>query len=325
MNGISDVLRYYPPIGVTDQQAEALEEIQSDELISLERIDCMNCTSSSSRLLFTNDRYGAPCHTVMCRHCGLLYTNPRLDPSSAKYLYESGLYRRLYGGGKPEDRFRKSQAIDINDRSGVSEEKYDADDFFYFIHGIGLEYVSVCEVGCGSGYNLNPFQRLGKTVVGYEPDERLVNKGLDYGINVRQGLVDEVEGIHDLLIMKHVLEHLHDPMTVLRKLRPHIGQYLFIEVPGAMTLMPSIQQAHNFYFSVNTLLAMATKTGFRCDKVMYYADNNYIMALFRKDSDARPHEYSYRWEIYKNLMLYGKFQGIKAMKAVVRSCRQLGQ
>lgn len=41
------------------------------------------------------DRYGFPVTTNWCRHCDLLYINPRPTPDAYKAFYDSGDYRRL--------------------------------------------------------------------------------------------------------------------------------------------------------------------------------------------------------------------------------------
>ena len=45
--------------------------------------------------LFTNDRYGLNITKVLCKRCGLMFTNPMLTQNSADFFYKTNLYRDI--------------------------------------------------------------------------------------------------------------------------------------------------------------------------------------------------------------------------------------
>ncbi len=106
---------------------------------------------------------------------------------------------------------------------------------------------------------------------------------------------------YDLIILKHSLEHLYNPSKDLEKIRSHTNKYLFIEVPGNFRRIASIQNAHNFYFTKNTLHKIVSKTGFNIISTEYCKETEFIFALYEKSEKTNIiYEYSYSDEIKKN-------------------------
>lgn len=73
-----------------------------------------------------------------------------------------------------------------------------------------------------------------------------------------------ISGRYDLILMKHVLEHFIDPVAELKRMAVNInidGQ-IYIEVPGVLSKIPSIQNAHNHYFSEITLESVVRQAGY---------------------------------------------------------------
>ena len=61
-----------------------------------------------------------------------------------------------------------------------------------------------------------------------------------------------------------------------------MNKYLFIEVPGHIKKLQSIQNAHNYYFSLNTLNYFFLNNRFKLVKIDYARDNEFIFALYEK-------------------------------------------
>jgi 2-polyprenyl-3-methyl-5-hydroxy-6-metoxy-1,4-benzoquinol methylase len=93
----------------------------------------------------------------------------------------------------------------------------------------------VLDIGFGDGGFLDNARMLGWQVVGTDFDEKAVRNARERGIDARLGTVDVVDGQFDVITMSHVIEHLHDPVAVLRAcydlLAP--GGTLWIETPNA--------------------------------------------------------------------------------------------
>lgn len=93
------------------------------------------------------------------------------------------------------------------------------------------------EVGCGNGQMLNEMKDLGWDVTGIDVDSAAVAQARSLGLKVEEGALEPgmfEEGSFDAVAMSHVIEHLHDPRTILREclhvLRP--GGKLVLVTPN---------------------------------------------------------------------------------------------
>lgn len=291
---------YYPVLKLSKRQTEYVKEFNNNPKIKFEKISCYNCSSVNKKILFTNDRYGFNQKTVLCKNCGLIYSNPRMTEDTTDFFYKSDLYRNVYEEGGITA-FISSAYEQIKKNPKIP--------FFDIINSLNLEYQNVCEVGAGGGQNLKPFQLAGKDVLGYEPSEFLSNFAKTKGINIINGFIDDVKGEYDLVILIHVYEHLLNPIDALKKLRKHVKKYLFIEVPGCITKFSSIQNAHNSYFSLNTLSHIVTKCGFKRVHIEHKQGNvnDIVYALFEKTDEKEIYQYNYAYEVKKFTKIYYKY------------------
>ena len=99
----------------------------------------------------------------------------------------------------------------------------------------------VLDVGSGNGAFLDNAKLLGWEVVGLDIDPTVVKSARERGLNVHQGgletLSEKVDSF-DVITMNHVIEHVHDPISVLnacnRLLRP--GGQLWLVTPNINSL-----------------------------------------------------------------------------------------
>src|SRR5262249_28537507 len=101
--------------------------------------------------------------------------------------------------------------------------------------GGGVDYLRgesrgrLLDVGCGSGLFLYRMKQLGWDVLGVDPDPAAAAFARDrYGIHVEVGDFSDVPvapGSFDAITLNHVIEHVHDPIGVIRRcgtlLKPH--------------------------------------------------------------------------------------------------------
>ena len=272
----------YPANRCTPETAYIVTELNAkirSGAITLVSVPCACCGADRPELLFTNDRYGVEQNTVMCRDCGFIYGEPRMSPEALGYFYGSDIYRALY---HPIERyFSKFMAAQRYEPTPFDPfQAYDAFAFVDFLRETGIEYDTVCEIGAAGGANLVPFAKLGKKVYGIEISPGMVEFAKNHGLNVELVGLDDLSGDYDLFILQHVLEHTFDPVAFLCKLAQKNARCVFIGVPSIITLMPSVQSAHNFYFSLDTLRAVCAKAGYCCRHVDYFRGNNYIVGYF---------------------------------------------
>ena len=291
---------YYPTIDISQRRKKILNEFINGPKIKFEKILCLNCGSANHKILFTNDRYGLNIKMVLCKKCGFMFLNPRMTQNTADFFYNSDVYRNVL------------HEIELDKTILAAWEEFEKNPkkpFFDIINSLNLKYHSVCDIGTGNGFNLKLFQLAGKDALGYEPSEFLYNFAKKKDLNVINGFVDDVKGEYDLVTMLHVLEHLINPINVLKKIRKHIKKYLFIEVPGSINKFQSVQYAHNSYFSLNTLSHIVTKCGFKRIYIDYKSGhvNDYVYALFEKTDKIETYQYNYAYEVKKYTRIYYKY------------------
>jgi 2-polyprenyl-3-methyl-5-hydroxy-6-metoxy-1,4-benzoquinol methylase len=94
------------------------------------------------------------------------------------------------------------------------------------------------DVGCGAGYLLVDLQRRGFECLGIDFNEDLVKVANErFGVPAR---VDDLRNIvalgtrFDVALLSHVLEHVDDPLGLLRNIRQILnpGGFLVIEIPN---------------------------------------------------------------------------------------------
>jgi len=99
----------------------------------------------------------------------------------------------------------------------------------------------VLDVGCGDGAFLALARGCGWDVLGLEPDPKAALAAARRGLPVIDGDLARLDGqasVFDVITMAHVIEHVHDPVAVLRAchrlLKP--GGTLWLETPNAGSL-----------------------------------------------------------------------------------------
>ena len=109
-----------------------------------------------------------------------------------------------------------------------------------------------------------------------------------------------------------------NPVTQLRELREHVSAngHLFIEVPGIVNKIPSIQNAHYHYFSERTLASVIHQSGFEITGVRIIERNGYILVLAKKSSEYAslvPNSGEHEWVI--SIVRRGRRGMLKALVA----------
>ena len=76
------------------------------------------------------------------------------------------------------------------------------------------------DVGCGNGQMLARMAALGWQAEGVDNDPAAVQVASAQGLNVHQGTLQSqqfADGVFDAVVMNHVIEHVHDPLTLLKE------------------------------------------------------------------------------------------------------------
>jgi SAM-dependent methyltransferase len=139
----------------------------------------------------------------------------------------------------------------------------------------------ILDVGCGNGNRLARFQRLGWEAQGQEVDPKAAAEARRIsGVPVYVGPLEEVgfpDGSFDAVAMSHVIEHVHDPLSLLQECRRilRVSGSLVVTTPNAESYGHDRFGAfwrglepprHLHLFSQRTLYQTAAKAGFvKCD------------------------------------------------------------
>ncbi len=134
------------------------------------------------------------------------------------------------------------------------------------------------DVGCGDGAFLRKAKSAGWDVMGLDFDEVSVKLAQSYGLNVLQGNVATLQnmaGCFNTITMGHVIEHVPDPVDVLRRcfdlLEP--GGTIWLDTPNINALGHKRYgrawrglepPRHLVLFSVESLLHALSNSGFEC-------------------------------------------------------------
>lgn len=152
--------------------------------------------------------------------------------------------------------------------------------------------VRLLEVGCGNGERLLELQRLGWTVEGQEVDPAAAARARERGLRIHLGEMHTLplsENDFGAVVMNHVLEHVADPVALLRQCRRVLkaGGYFGAVTPNADSLgrrrfgaawMALDPPRHLHLFPASTLQRLAEEAGFRQCRVWTSAANAQFVA-----------------------------------------------
>lgn len=221
----------------------------------------------------------APCGDIElsgCPDCGLIY-NRCFDTRKVNYSpsYENALH---FSG-----RFREFA-------------EHVADDL---VERLNLRNKAAAEIGCGDAYFLRLLTDRGVARgVGYDPSMRSRTASCAEGapIEVRpepfnsRTLPKDV----DVLICRHVLEHIDDPVAFLRDLRNSLGKrdtMLYFEVPNAQWMLNALSlwdviYEHCTYWTAPVLEATFRQCGFTPWRLYTGYGGQFLMIEARPDGSA---------------------------------------
>lgn len=276
-----------PEVGLNPVQLEYRKKFEDkvarNEYV-YEKVPCAVCDDFDFEVLAEKDKHGFKITTVACRQCGLLQTNPRMSKATAAAFYKDE-FRDLYEGGEVlrDDTFRnqykfgKTTELLLSAKTGIKS----------------WEGKTVVEIGCGTGGTLKYFQDRGSKVFGAEYDPDCVQYARSKGVDVEQAEISSLfkkRVVADAVLYSHVLEHVFNPREELESARKilKLNGVVYTTFPGVRALkhafnhdfMFMLQNAHNHYFTANTVRSLADRAGYKT----LYADDEIRAVL-------QPYEY----------------------------------
>ena len=209
---------------------------------------------------------------VRCRHCRLMRTNPRPTPRAMAYYYPSG-----YGP------YLATRALPVPSGAGLMRRL--SKRFIDFrTHSIPpLKPGRLLEIGCASGAYLQLMQQQGWEAEGIEVSPESCAWAQAQGLKVRQSTLEtaeEPDHTFDLITAWMAIEHLHDPVRSLERLRSWTrpGGWLAFSIPNAASLEFRVfgeywhalhLPCHLFHFTPATISQLLARTGWKMERILH--------------------------------------------------------
>ena len=237
-----------------------IDEYNQNYRLNTEKKNCL-CGSSSNKKIFDYDRYLLKHRIVVCKDCGLIFSNPMLKDYFLRNFYKSDFYRKLYSFGL--DEIQKNIFFLEGDNSTNS---YNLIQKFLSNN----QNLNILEIGSGNNQNLIHYRKMGQLfAIDYSNASK--KSAVELGISFEQGGISQIKNFakkFDIIILSHVIEHFvnfKEDILEIKKFS-HDNTIIYIEVPS-MDLkynLDQLQNAHNFYFTKNTFLYHLNKLGLIC-------------------------------------------------------------
>jgi SAM-dependent methyltransferase len=229
-----------------------------------EETPCLVCGANDFLPYSRKGQFGLPTHVVICRACGFSYLNPRWT----KERYDT-FYSKEY------DKYYRPEIITQND-SNYRYKPVQQIITRLKERSILPPFNNVLDIGSGMGHALVYIKENLAPQGNYfaiEPSENcrafLSEKGIHYlSPDVYSDWHKNQQGRFDFVIMRHVLEHFHDPLSVLERAREVLSDdgILYVGVPDAFHPTKPLRShffriVHISYFSKVSLSNLLKKAG----------------------------------------------------------------
>lgn len=251
-------------------------------------IDCNLCGARESTSIFTKGGL----QVVSCHRCDLVYVNPRLTQAeiwerySPTYFWDEYMPVHLAPHGEFVREWHRQRARPILNYLKPYQK-------------IG----SLLEVGCAAGFFLKIAEEDGWRTHGVE----IMSPAVEYArtrlnLNVYEGTLDQArlaDASFDAVVMIETIEHLLDPMSVLREihrvLRP--SGAVWVATPNLRSVMLPLlgvdwsvlsPAEHLFYFTETTLSLMLKRAGFRTVQFFWHRQGQTIWDTMNPYNSHRP-------------------------------------
>jgi SAM-dependent methyltransferase len=252
--------------------------------MNLEHVACNACGNDDVEFLFEQrdslTDFPAPFTVVKCKHCGLVYLNPRPSIDDIQDFYPATFFSYQLEAPTAERLSLRERLLAVLTRSSARQRV----DFVQKLlkPDAGLE---VLDVGCGKGsFLFHLRQRFGCRVTGMDFDDASLRycrevlhiSALRAGAD--SGLPPDEK--YDLITMWHYLEHEFDPLSVLVRANGSLkaGHLLIVEVPNAESLENRIFKKrsylydvprHLYGFSPATMSTLIGRAGFGVEQITF--------------------------------------------------------
>jgi len=241
-----------------DTRAQENKAEQATPVLQAESatLACPLCGKQSARVLHRMQSFGFPVVYYHCQACGFVFQDAAASRAAQPDFYTEN-YRRLY---------QKSAAPTPKD---LHQQQLRAADQIRFLRAQGVQSLSrVLDIGASSGLFLQALQKEFQAEgMGVEPGDAYRALAEVQGLHMLPSLPELIASRPQrfgLVSLMHVLEHLPDPVGVLRQIREELlapQGWLLLEVPNFYA-HNSYELAHLSCFTPHTLQEALSKAGY---------------------------------------------------------------
>lgn len=258
---------------LSDPLHHSVPPVINGQAVEFETVPCNYCHGSREVQLFEGrDRYlGLPgCfRLVRCLDCGLIRQNPRPTPETMSAYYPPNYEPFSLAIADESNPLRRwDRRLGMIKRRRLVER-----------HATGGRLL---DVGCATGNFLAEMATGGKwEVVGVEPSARAAAYAAErFGLDVRAGTLATLDlpaEAFDVVTLWNVLEHLHDPIDDLRRIRRLLrpGGSIIFSLPNLESFEVKLfgerwfcweLPRHLYFFPRTVLVNILADLGFRLEE-----------------------------------------------------------
>lgn len=176
---------------------------------------------------------------LRCRNCSHRITVPIPSPEDLERYYPEIYYAHSVEGKGVKSRlkwFMKGRLHMKNEKEGLAQSGFGLLGRL-LAEPLYIKNGKLLDVGCGVGEYVNFAGNHGWEARGVEPDSKAVKIGQDSGLNIRQGMAEQLpfeNESFDVIRAWHVIEHTHSPSIAISEMSRVLRSdgYLLISVPN---------------------------------------------------------------------------------------------
>lgn len=235
-----------------------------------EEVACLLCGTRRSEAIFdsatTKTGERIPMRSVLCSCCGLAYASYRPNEEAYEEFYKKFIDFEC-GVLRNKQLENKSVSLGFENVERAAQ----------FLSPVITKEMHILDLGCSHGKLLfvlkKMFPELGTLGVEIDHDSATYARNIHSLSIQEESLFTYIKiadaGSADVIILRHVLEHILDPIPVLEQLKRLCSAYghIYFEVPNIQTFTRTAEAffmpGHVMHFSPETLVLLLLRGGLR--------------------------------------------------------------
>jgi 2-polyprenyl-3-methyl-5-hydroxy-6-metoxy-1,4-benzoquinol methylase len=242
-------------------------------------VTCNICGSNDHEVITKRDREGYRTFKVLCRECGLIYTNPLPTSEELKHFYEQKSVVKKENEFIPKNKRIFRAAMRALPRYNRIKQ--------FLKKGAQVLDTSAC-----MGEFVYLLRKKGYDATGVELNRHFINYAeKEFGLTLNYHFLDQIHyetNSFDIISANHIINHYLNPLEVLKK------YHNFLKPNGILNIEVSNIEAKNtspfhryrfkqFYnYNLYTLQVLARKAGFEVLNTILIPGSLHINVLLRK-------------------------------------------